>query len=168
MTNGACDCFSLNVLSSTLSSLQLTGDFLAPYLLSSIDHGKGMMMAINETPIDILTWGNHEADIPHKEVCKHVRNFSGTFINSNMPTHDAMDAMVPYHIVEIASADGTQSRKIGLVATLSNDPKLYSQFKAPGAFGGATIEDPWETLAYYNKLLKEDHGCDLVIPLEHM
>ena len=37
----------------------LTGDFLAPYLLSSIDHGKGMMMAINETPIDYLTWGNH-------------------------------------------------------------------------------------------------------------
>ena len=35
----------------------LTGDFLAPYLLSSIDHGKGMMIAINETPIDYLTWG---------------------------------------------------------------------------------------------------------------
>ena len=37
----------------------LTGDFLAPYLLSSIDDGDGMMMAINETPIDFLTWGNH-------------------------------------------------------------------------------------------------------------
>lgn len=37
----------------------LTGDFLAPYLLSSIDHGKGMMMAIDHTPIDYLTWGNH-------------------------------------------------------------------------------------------------------------
>jgi 2',3'-cyclic-nucleotide 2'-phosphodiesterase (5'-nucleotidase family) len=52
---------------------------LAPYLLSSIDHGVGMMMAINETPIDYLTWGNHEADIPHKDVCKHVKNFKGTF-----------------------------------------------------------------------------------------
>ena len=39
----------------------LTGDFLAPYLLSSIDRGKGMMNAIAATPIDYLTWGNHEA-----------------------------------------------------------------------------------------------------------
>jgi 2',3'-cyclic-nucleotide 2'-phosphodiesterase (5'-nucleotidase family) len=35
----------------------LTGDFLSPYLLSSIDQGAGMMMCINETPIDYLTFG---------------------------------------------------------------------------------------------------------------
>ena len=34
----------------------LTGDFLAPYLLSSIDKGYGMMNAIAKTPIDYLTW----------------------------------------------------------------------------------------------------------------
>ena len=34
----------------------LTGDFLAPYLLSSVDRGKGMMRALRETPIDYLTW----------------------------------------------------------------------------------------------------------------
>ena len=39
----------------------LTGDFLAPYLLSSVDGGKGMMRALAGTPIDYLTWGNHEA-----------------------------------------------------------------------------------------------------------
>ena len=32
----------------------LTGDFLAPYLLSSVDRGKGMMRALAETPIDFL------------------------------------------------------------------------------------------------------------------
>lgn len=147
----------------------LTGDFLAPYLLSSIDHGKGMMMAINETPIDYLTWGNHEADIPHKDVCKHVKHYKGTFINSNMQSHDSMayDCSVPYEVIEITSQDGKHSRKIGLIAVLSNDPKLYSHFKEP-AFGGATIEDPWETLAHYKKVLEIEHGCDMVIPLEHM
>ena len=45
----------------------LTGDFLAPYLLSSIDMGVGMMKMLNGTPIDYLTWGNHEDDSPHKE-----------------------------------------------------------------------------------------------------
>jgi len=34
----------------------LTGDFLAPYLLSSVDRGKGMMKALAQTPIDYLTW----------------------------------------------------------------------------------------------------------------
>lgn len=37
-------------------------DFLAPYLLSSIDRGAGMIRMLNETPIQYLTWGNHEAD----------------------------------------------------------------------------------------------------------
>ena len=95
----------------------LTGDFLAPYLLSSIDQGKGMMMAINETPIDYLTWGNHEADIPHKEVCKHVKNYKGTFINSNMQSHETMkyDCSVPYEIIQVQSPDGKQTRKIVLI-----------------------------------------------------
>lgn len=38
----------------------MTGDFLAPYLLSSVDRGQGMMNALSKIPIDYLTWGNHE------------------------------------------------------------------------------------------------------------
>ena len=37
-------------------------DFLAPYLLSSIDRGTGMIRMLNETPINYVTWGNHEAE----------------------------------------------------------------------------------------------------------
>lgn len=145
----------------------LTGDFLSPYLLSSIDRGAGMMEALKATPVDILTWGNHEADIPHKATCKHCKDWTGIWINSNMQSHDSMKYQVPYHIIEIPSEDGTQIRKVGLVAVLSNDPKLYSHFKG-GPFGGATIVDPWETLKKYDKILKEEHGCDLVLPLEHL
>lgn len=43
----------------------LTGDFLSPYLLSSVDRGAGMMRALARIPMDYLTWGNHEADISH-------------------------------------------------------------------------------------------------------
>eukprot|EP00549_Striatella_unipunctata_P001176 CAMPEP_0118681454 /NCGR_PEP_ID=MMETSP0800-20121206/4952_1 /TAXON_ID=210618 ORGANISM="Striatella unipunctata, Strain CCMP2910" /NCGR_SAMPLE_ID=MMETSP0800 /ASSEMBLY_ACC=CAM_ASM_000638 /LENGTH=539 /DNA_ID=CAMNT_0006577761 /DNA_START=116 /DNA_END=1732 /DNA_ORIENTATION=+ len=144
----------------------LTGDFLAPYLLSSIDRGKGMMNALIQTPIDYLTWGNHEADINHKVVCRHVRNFKasgGTFINTNMQNHEAMDCQVPFEILEVGS------KKIGLLGLLSDDPNLYKHFKAPGAFGGATILDPWETLAEYKtKLEGEPYNCDLIIPLQHL
>ena len=146
----------------------LTGDFLAPYLLSSVDKGQGMMNAIAKTPIDYLTWGNHEADVDHRTVCRHVRNYPGTWINSNMQDHEAMDAQVPFEVIEIQSEDGTNSRRIGFVAVLSDDPDLYSHFKAPGAFGGANIDDPWECLEYYKELLEgPEYQCDLVIPLQH-
>ena len=130
-----------------------------------------MMNALIKTPIDILTWGNHEADIDHRHVCKHAQNWykkGRIWINSNMTDHDAMKYQVPYHVVKVTSPDGSQERKIGFVAVMSNDPKLYSQFKKPGAFGGATIEDPWECLAKYQKILTEEEGCDIVVPLEHL
>ena len=50
----------------------LTGDFLMPYLLSTLDQGKGMMDLINATPIDYLTWGNHDGnDMAHADVMAH-------------------------------------------------------------------------------------------------
>jgi 2',3'-cyclic-nucleotide 2'-phosphodiesterase (5'-nucleotidase family) len=146
----------------------LTGDFLAPYLLSSVDRGAGMMNAISKVPIDYVTWGNHEADIDHRTVCRHVRNFPGTWLNTNMQDHEAMDCQEPFDIVEVTSPDGTNTRRVGLVAVLSNDPGLYSHFKPPGAFGGATIRDPWVVLAEYKELLEgPEYQCDIVIPLQH-
>jgi len=144
----------------------LTGDFLSPYLLSAIDQGKGMMHALNSIPLDYITWGNHEADIKHSVVCEHVRNFKGTWINSNMISHEAMDHQVEYAIVDVPSPDGSSVRTVGLVAVMSNDPKLYANFKPPGAFGGATITDPWEALAKYQILLEKE--TDLIIPLQHL
>jgi len=146
----------------------LTGDFLSPYLLSSVDRGAGMMHALSCIPIDYLTWGNHEADIDHRTVCRHVRAFPGKWINSNMLDHEAMESQQEYDVVEIASPDGSNYRKVGLVAVLSDDPALYQHFKSPGAFGGATITDPWKALRKYKDLLEgPKHNCDLVLPLQH-
>jgi 2',3'-cyclic-nucleotide 2'-phosphodiesterase (5'-nucleotidase family) len=146
----------------------LTGDFLSPYLLSGVDRGSGMMKALGKIPLDYLTWGNHEADIDHRTVCRHVRGFPGKWINSNMLDHAAMEYQQEFDVVEVDSLDGTNKRKVGLMAVMSNDPALYSHFKAPGAFGGATITDPWEALTKYKKLLEgPKHNCDLVVPLQH-
>lgn len=85
-----------------------------------------------------------------------------------MQTHDAMRYQIPYEVIEVESSDGSQKRRIGLVAVLSNDPKLYKHFKKPGAFGGAKIDDPWDTLRKYKELLEDFEECDLVVPLEHL
>jgi len=127
-----------------------------------------MMNALSKIPMDYLTWGNHEADIAHSTVCKHVRNFNGKWINSNMLDHEAMESQQEYDVVEFTSPDGTNTRKLGLCAVLSDDPALYSHFKAPGAFGGATITDPWQALTKYQTILEQEHGCDMVLPLQHL
>ena len=54
----------------------LTGDFLAPYLLSSFDKGVGMMQMLNRTPIDYVTWGNHDLnDLSHSDVMRREREY---------------------------------------------------------------------------------------------
>ena len=145
----------------------LTGDFLAPYLLSSFDKGVGMMNVINKTPIDYLTWGNHEHDLDHASVMKREREYQGVWINSNMKTHESFKdskCQVESAVVEITSKDGSNNRKLGMIGVLSSSPGLYK----PGAFGGATIDDPWECLREYNAKLKNEQGCDMVLPLCHL
>eukprot|EP00928_Gymnodinium_smaydae_P062725 TRINITY_DN46519_c0_g1_i1.p1 TRINITY_DN46519_c0_g1~~TRINITY_DN46519_c0_g1_i1.p1 ORF type:complete len:655 (+),score=141.50 TRINITY_DN46519_c0_g1_i1:112-1965(+) len=145
----------------------LTGDFLAPYLLSSLDKGFGMMTMLNGTPIDYLTWGNHEDDISHADVMRREGEYKGCWINTNMQSHESFKdshCQVDAAVVEVSSRDGSNKRKIGLLGILSNSPSLYK----PNAFGGATIEDPWETIARYKVKMEQERGCDLVIPLCHL
>jgi len=145
----------------------LTGDFLAPYLLSSLDNGAGMMSMLNATPIDYLTWGNHEDDVGHRQVMLREREYKGTWINTNMQSHESFKdskCQVDAEIIDVVSPDGSNRRRIGMIGILSNSPSLYK----PGAFGGATIEDPWETMKIYKEKLEKEKGCDLVIPLCHL
>ena len=145
----------------------LTGDFLAPYLLSSFDKGVGMMNVINKTPIDYLTWGNHEHDLDHASVMKREKEYKGIWINSNMKSHESFEGshcQVDSAVVSVVSPDSSNTRKLGMCGVLSNTPGLYK----PGAFGGATIDDPWECLQQYNTKLKTEHGCDMVLPLCHL
>ena len=62
----------------------LGGDFLAPSLLSSIDHGRGMVSVMNAVPIKAICFGNHECDVPHAALLKRIGEFEGVWLNSNM------------------------------------------------------------------------------------
>ena len=125
-----------------------------------------MMKMLNMTPIDYITWGNHESDLNHGDVMRREKKYQGIWINSNMTSHESFEnskSKVDSSILEVVSPDGSNTRKIGMCAVLSNDSSMFK----PGAFGGATIEDPWECLKLYNeKLLNE--GCDMVLPLCHL
>ena len=87
------------------------------------------------------------------------------WINSNMQSHESFTkcaCQTEHEVIELKTSLGT--RRVGLVAVLSNEPNLYK----PGAFGGAEIEDPWETLEFYKAYLEQHLSCDLVLPLCHL
>ena len=66
----------------------LTGDFLAPYLLMTREAlpGRGMMDQINATPVDVLTFGNHDInDLDMKHLKRSVPAAGTQF--APPPTH---------------------------------------------------------------------------------
>jgi len=144
--------------------VRTAGDFLMPYLLSVVDKGKGMMTMLNETPIDYLTWGNHEADMSHANVMAREKEYRGCWINSNMKEHESFAAstcQTDVAWITLKGSDGNLVRKVAMLGVMTN-----SSNKA-GAFGGATIDDPWKCMAEYTPKVKAA-GADLIIPLCHL
>uniref|UniRef100_A0A7S0W998 EF-hand domain-containing protein n=1 Tax=Hemiselmis tepida TaxID=464990 RepID=A0A7S0W998_9CRYP len=143
----------------------LPGDFVAPSLLSSLDKGKGMIDMMNRVGgcgIQYVCFGNHENDIPIEALRERIGEFKGEWINSNMPGFTE-PALPEYRILEIEA--GGQKRKIGIIGLLTIDSNLYRV----GAFGGAmeTATPVYETAERLKKVLMEEHGCDVVIPMTH-
>jgi 2',3'-cyclic-nucleotide 2'-phosphodiesterase (5'-nucleotidase family) len=109
-----------------------------------------------------VCFGNHETDIPIDDLRQRIGEYKGKWINSNMPGWEE-PKLPEYDIIEIES--GGQKRKIGIIGVCTIDPNLYRA----GAFGGAmaTATPVYETAARLKKMLVEEHGCDLVIPMTH-
>jgi len=63
----------------------LAGDFIAPSFLTSLDSGKGMIECLNLAGINLVCFGNHENDIPFKDLKQRIEESKFKWINSNMP-----------------------------------------------------------------------------------
>lgn len=139
----------------------VAGDFVAPSLLSSLDQGTGMIACMNQVPVDIVCFGNHEADIPVAALSQRIREFQGAWINSNM--RDFGVKLPEYHVVELRDNDDTIRKVIFLGLVLG---KIYRK----GAFGGAaeTIRYPVEVaIELHDRALAEHPDAECVIPLTH-
>ncbi|KYF59143.1 hypothetical protein BE04_36700, partial [Sorangium cellulosum] len=138
----------------------LAGDFLAPSLLSSLDHGRGMVDCMNAVPITHTIFGNHEADIELPELRARVQEFRGTWLNTNMPSFSP--ALPTHEILEIASPGGRAVR-VGLLGLLVHIQGLYRR----GAFGGCAIEPANEAAVRWAERLVREERCACVIPITH-
>lgn len=150
----------------------LAGDFLAPSLLSSIDQGRGMVDVMNETPIDVICFGNHEADVPYSSLVSRINEYNGVWVNSNMPSLNPTDvpeikagALPDHHILRLAG--GRTVALVGLLCGGGKDASLYRD----DAFGGHAkrITPVLEAApgAVERARAACPDGLDCVVPLTH-
>lgn len=138
----------------------LAGDFLAPSLLSSLDQGAGMVACLNAIPITHVCFGNHEQDVSPEALAERVREFRGTWLNTNVP---AYVPALPASQVLTVQGEGTRAVRVGLVGVVTEDPSLYR----PGAFGGLPMLPANATVLSAARSLVEASGCACVLALTH-
>jgi len=158
----------------------LSGDFLAPSLLSSLDNGYGITDVMGKAGVTHVCLGNHEDDVPSDALAQRIRESSFAWLNSNMRSLDQKLGVetAPYDIVEVSSRDGTHRRSVALLGLLTEDPSIYRD----GAFAGA-IDDMEPVVAAAEHMvssLNQNNGpigmfcpvgnkgnIDLFLPLTH-
>lgn len=145
----------------------LAGDFLAPSLLSSLDHGISMVDMMNRVPVDVVCFGNHEADVPYVSLKHRIREYNGVWLNSNMPGWGTLEDE-PHcpenHLFEFEG--GRSVAMIGLNVGGGENASLYRE----GAFGGhaETIVPVLEAVdGALAKAKAKYPSADLIIPLTH-
>lgn len=138
----------------------LAGDFVGPSMLSSLDKGRGMVDALNTVGVTHVIFGNHEDDIDVDELRERIREFSGVWLNSNMP--DFVPTLPEHEVITVAAPSG-RSVRVGLLGVVMEEPTVYRR----KPFGGAPLAPANATALAVTARLLRDEKCDCVIPLTH-
>mmetsp|Transcript_82891 Transcript_82891/g.173556 ORF Transcript_82891/g.173556 Transcript_82891/m.173556 type:complete len:586 (-) Transcript_82891:11-1768(-) len=140
----------------------LPGDFLSPCTLSSLDGGVAMLKAVNEVGIEYVMYGNHEFDFKSDQLQARVREYEGTWINSNVTEPKLVDRygnpLPEYELLKVGT------RTVALTAFLLDDMNQFSPLNLP------TIAPPAEALStVWDKIQKETGGkVDAFVPMTHL
>jgi 2',3'-cyclic-nucleotide 2'-phosphodiesterase (5'-nucleotidase family) len=134
----------------------LAGDFLAPSVLSSLDNGRGMVACLNAIGVTHVTFGNHEDDIPHRELVARMGELDAIWLASNV---HGLARPAPNHDVIAIGAAGV---RVGLLGVTLTDPLI---FRRPPF--GARLEEPQPAALREVALLTGALGCAWVLALTH-
>ena len=138
----------------------LAGDFLAPGLLSSLDHGRGMVECMNAAGVTHVVLGNHEDDIPIEDLKQRIRELHAKCLGTNVSGE--FDPPLPRNdVVEVTN--GTSTVRIGLVGAVTDDANAYRR----PPFGHAKLATPAPALLAEAALLLGDGACACVVAITH-
>lgn len=129
----------------------LSGDFLSPSNYSSVDFGKTLMRAVKEVPIDYVSFGNHEFDIPVEKLNEIIKsNEISTFISSNI--YDIPNT-IPFYIYD------NNEITIGILGLCMTN--FYTSYEL-------NSEDPIEIAKIIVPMIQHKYKPDLLIAMTHM
>ena len=135
----------------------LSGDFLSPCLLTSVDGGKAMLDVLKVVNIDYICLGNHEFDVTVDVLRERFKTYEGKCLNSNildLPIVDASGQPLPkYDIVEVGY------RRVAFAGFCTNNTDIFR----PGT--NLTIQPIFDALK--ETWSKCSHDATMLIPLTH-
>ncbi|TVZ55103.1 2',3'-cyclic-nucleotide 2'-phosphodiesterase (5'-nucleotidase family) [Lutibacter sp. Hel_I_33_5] len=127
--------------------LVMAGDFLNPSLLGTIKvdgervRGKQMVEVMNAMNFDVVAFGNHEFDVPKKDLQKRLNESNFEWISANVKLKESGNS-IPFYkekngvktsvgetfIKEFTDADGTKI-KVGFISVcIPSNPKEYVEY----------------------------------------
>lgn len=102
----------------------LSGDFLSPCTLTSLDGGVTMVQALNVAGVDIVSLGNHEFDVGLTQLAEKLRAFRGVVLNSNV-TSAELAHLPRYHTVRVGE------RRVVLAGLVTDDLSIFAPSGVP-------------------------------------
>mmetsp|Transcript_452 Transcript_452/g.814 ORF Transcript_452/g.814 Transcript_452/m.814 type:complete len:558 (+) Transcript_452:321-1994(+) len=152
----------LSTLSPPPSAVVLSGDFISPSTLSSIDAGVGMISTLRATGVTHLSFGNHEADFKLGVLKERVRSFrkSGEVLNSNMREGGKEGGEWLLSLTSPTSIITSQNLKVSLHGYISDEPNMFPS----NTFKGQKISPVFST---YKDIVKNQPEVDLHVPMTH-
>ena len=119
----------------------LAGDFVSPSVIGTtkIDgmrvNGKHMVDMMNKVGVDLVTFGNHEFDIPEKDLQQHINESTFSWVSSNTFHKDSNGVIQPFYRTQPDSAaiptyfllnSGQGQIKAAIIsATLPSNPQPF-------------------------------------------
>ncbi|NEP49115.1 MAG: bifunctional metallophosphatase/5'-nucleotidase [Moorea sp. SIO3C2] len=135
----------------------ISGDFLSPCLITSLDGGKAMLDVLKVVNIDYICFGNHEFDVTVDVLCERFKTYEGKCLNSNildLPIVDASGQPLPkYDIVEVGS------HRVAFAGFCTNNTDIFR----PGT--NLTIQPIFDALK--ETWSKCSNEATMLIPLTH-
>lgn len=138
----------------------LSGDFLGPSLLSSLDGGRGMIDVLNMVGLTHCSIGNHEADVSTKHLVRRIKESKFEWVNTNMQDlGPKIGVLTPeFSIVEVGS------RKVALLGLITDEEGLMR----PTAFNGAKVDPVFQKAEEFTSKLYDGRKVDIVVPMTHL
>lgn len=135
----------------------LSGDFLSPCMITSLDGGKAMLDVLKVVDIDYLCFGNHEFDINLDVLCERFKTYTGKCLNSNILDLPIVDAsgqrLAKYDVIKVGD------RRVAFAGFCTNNKDIFR------AGTNLTIQPVFEALQ--DTWAKCASEAELIIPLTH-